>query len=421
MPFARTTLLSISLLLLSVGSVRADDTRQVATDWWDRPRLTGDWNGQRTSLEESGISVRSRVTQFVQGLPSGQDSNGVDYGGKFDFRVNSNLSKLGTWDGLSFTVQADYNFGQSANGRGGTVVPVNTALLFPGDEGSEAFDISNFYFTQTFGGSGAFLFGKINMIELAATRAFAGGAGIDSFWNVTFAAPPSGLVPGYMFGGVVSYKTSWANLGLWLYDPVDCVNRHCLGGPFEEGVTIRGNIEFPVTIGGRKGHHGFVGLYSTYEGTDLESLDNLLLPNFDPTQLDIQGERYYFAYTFDQLLYQSQTNPEENFGLFGQIGISDGNPTRLAVSGQIGVGGKGLLFGRNKDTWGAGFFYDEFADPLIRAVAPFSDLRDEYGAEVFYNFEVLPWFTVGADLQVIRPATANETAVFVGFRNVIDF
>jgi len=49
------------------------------------------------------------------------------------------------------------------------------------------------------------------------------------------------------------------------------------------------------------------------------------------------------------------------------------------------------------------------------------DIRDEQGVEVFYNFSVTPWLTIGADLQVIRPSLADDTAVFCGMRTVINF
>ncbi|MGD0624733.1 MAG: hypothetical protein ABSB32_08440 [Thermodesulfobacteriota bacterium] len=42
------------------------------------------------------------------------------------------------------------------------MVPVNTALQFPGMEGADAFDLSSVYLGQTFGDSVSLLAGKIN-------------------------------------------------------------------------------------------------------------------------------------------------------------------------------------------------------------------------------------------------------------------
>ena len=403
------------------GAPRSEEIPAKSLDLNKREYLTGDWEGARDRLEGQGFTFRSRLSQFLQGMNAGDGEHGNLYGGKADLMLRTDLGKLGFWSGLSLTAKADYNFGQSVNGRGGTMVPVNTALAFPGIDDADAFDLTSFYFAQSLGSSVNLLIGKINMIDAAAGKPFAGGAGIDSFWNTTFAAPPSGLVPPYMLGAIMTVATPAAKFNLWVYDPLDCVNRSCLDAPFSEGVTVRGSVDVPVTIGGQSGHQGAVALYSSYDGTDLDSLDGLQLPNPDPAALRIKGDRYYFAYTFDQYLHRSSMNPAEGVGLFGQIGISDGNPTRLYWSGQIGIGGVGLIPGRSNDNWGVAYYYDALSGALKDAVGPVTTLHDEQGLEGFYNLAVTPWFTVGADLQIIEPALAEETAVFSGIRAVVEF
>jgi porin len=287
-------------------------------------------------------------------------------------------------------------------------------------EGADASDLSSVYLGQTFGDSVSLLAGKINMIDIAAGKPFAGGAGIDSFWNITFTAPPSGLVPPYLFGALLSVRTEPATFGLWVYDPNSVVNKTGFEEPFADGITFRGTVEFPVTIAGRSGHQGFVALYSTKSGTDLESLPDLSVPAY-PKTVQVKNERHYFAYTFDQYLYQSKKNPKEGVGLFGQFGISDGNSTRLYWSAQVGVGGTGLIPGRSRDNWGFGYYYDALSNDLKDALAPVMTIRDEQGWEMFYNFALTPWFILGADLQIIRPSLKNDMAVFPGLRNVIRF
>jgi len=389
--------------------------------WLERDTLTGDWGGVRPWLKEHyGITLMPRFTQFYQGLSAGQGEHGFIYGGKVDLLFNADLSKLGFWNGLSLTVHTEYNFGRDHNGRGGTIALVNTALYFPGMEGKYAFDLSSVYFGQTFDDSVSLLFGKINMIDISAARPFAGGAGIDSFWNIVFVAPPSGTVPPYLFGALLSVRTKPATFGLWVYDPDDMVNKACLDKSFAHGVTIRGTVDFPVTIAGRSGHQGFVALYSTQPGTDLSSLREMLVPPW-PTSIGLKNERHYFAYTFDQYLYQSKENPREGFGLFGQFGISEGNPNRLYWSGHVGVGGTGLIPGRSRDNWGVGYYYAAPSPDLKDSLTRILRIRDEKGGEIFYNFAVTPWLTLGADLQVIKPSLANNTAIFSGLRTVIRF
>lgn len=388
--------------------------------WLEGDSLTGDWGGARTWLKNHGLTVKPRLTQFYQGLTAGAGDQNFEYGGKADLLINADLGRLGLWNGFSLTVHAEYNFGQTVNGNGGTLAPVNTALYFPGIQGASRGDLSSVYLGQRFGESVSLLLGKINIIDIAAARPFAGGAGMDSFWNMVFTATPSGTVPPYLFGALLNVRTEPAAFGLWVYDPNDVVNKSGFENPFSDGVTFRGTVEFPVTILGRSGHQGLVATFSTMGGTERNTTLGLYMPQW-PKTVSTKNDRYYFAYTFDQYFYQSKQNPKEGLGLFGQFGISDGNPNRLYWSGHVGLGGTGLIPGRSRDNWGVGFYYAAPSRDLKNSLNRIQEIRDEQGLEIFYNFALTPWFSLGADLQLIQPGLADEKAVFLGLRNVIRF
>jgi porin len=421
-------LLSVSIVgQLSAQEVGMGDEFAVSVDaarpdsWMTRDALTGDWGGLRTRLKENGITLAPRLTQFYHGLVAGDGDHDFDYGGKLDVMLNADLGKLGFWNGISLTVHAEYNFGETINGAGGVVYPANTALFLPGLEGADAFDLSSVYFQQNFSDSASLLFGKINMIDLAARRAFAGGAGIDSFWNLGFAAPPTGVVPPYLFGALLSVRTEPAILGLWVYDPTAVVNKTGFEEPFANGVTVRGSVDFPVTIGGLRGRQGFVALYTTEEGTDLGDIGDSFIPPFPPGQPGVKDGGYYFAYSFDQSLYRAGGTSGEGVGIFGQFGISDGNPNKLYFSALVGIGGTGLIPGRSRDTWGIAYYYNAPSRDLRESLSPLLTIRDEQGIEIFYNVEATPWLTVGADVQVIAPTLREDTVVLLGLRSVTRF
>jgi porin len=149
----------------------------------------------------------------------------------------------------------------------------------------------------------------------------------------------------------------------------------------------------------------------------LETLDDIPLSSYS----SVKNSRYYFAYTFDQYLYRSKDNPKEGIGMFGQFGISDGNPNKLHWLAFGGVGGTGLIPGRSRDNWGVGYYYAALADGLKDLPPPAPKIRDEQGWEIFYNFSVTPWLVLGADLQIVRPGITSDTAVFAGLRTVITF
>jgi len=218
---------------------------------------------------------------------------------------------------------------------------------------------------------------------------------------------------------LLNVRTEPATYGLWIYDPNTVQNKTGFENSFSEGVTIRGSIDFNVTIASRGGHQGFVALYSSKNGNDLSSIGDTNLPSFPPGAT--KNDRYYFAYLFDQYLYRSKERPMEGVGLFGQYGISDGNPNRLYWTFLTGFGGTGMIPRRSRDNWGLGYYYAAPSTDLKNSLKSVLRIRNEPGLEVFYNFALTPWLSLGADLQIINPGLGKNTAVFSGVRTVIRF
>jgi porin len=118
--------------------------------------------------------------------------------------------------------------------------------------------------------------------------------------------------------------------------------------------------------------------------------------------------------------YQYLVGDEERgMGVFARAGLSDGSPNPVRAHAALGLGGVGLLPGREKDRWGAGMYYQKLADGLIAQVG---GLDDEIGGEVFYNVAVTPWMNVTLDVQVIDSAVPDAgTVVVLGTRVGIRF
>ena len=102
-------------------------------------------------------------------------------------------------------------------------------------------------------------------------------------------------------------------------------------------------------------------------------------------------------------------------------GIPDVNPSLLYGSARVGIGGTGLIPGRSRDNWGIGYYYDNPSPDLKESLSPLLTIRDEPGVEIFYNFAVTPWLTLGVDLQVINPSLGNDTVILPGLRSVARF
>lgn len=385
-----------------------------------QPNLTGDWAGVRPWLNAKGVTIMPRITTFYEGMTSGDGVKQFEFGGKADMQVIFNGEKLGLWKGLKIITHTELNFGKSSNGYGGVLLPRNTALAFPGMSGSDYFDITSLFISQNIGANKTLMLGKVNMVDIAAGTRFSGGAGIDNFLNIAFAAPPTGLVPPYIFGSLLSIKTKPLNYTFGIYDPKSVVNKSGLENPFQSGVTFFSSFERPVKIAGKTGAHSIKAIYSTQNGTSLASLDdNLLLPPNVGSEIITKNNRYYMGYSFNQYLFQPTADVDKGWGLFGTVGFSDGDPTPIDWSFLLGIGGNSLIKNRSNDVWGIGYFHTSISNGLKSSALTASFvLDDERGFEAFYNAQLSPWFKLGIDFQMINPVLdKNKSASFIGLRS----
>ncbi|MFT4276005.1 MAG: carbohydrate porin [Rhodopseudomonas sp.] len=70
-------------------------------DWSKRTRLTGDWDGARTALEEKGVDIIIQYIGEVLGVSGGPTPNKTHatYEGRLDVTVNTDLDRLLGWKG----------------------------------------------------------------------------------------------------------------------------------------------------------------------------------------------------------------------------------------------------------------------------------------------------------------------------------
>ncbi len=81
----------------------------------------------------------------------------------------------------------------------------------------------------------------------------------------------------------------------------------------------------PTEIFGLSGFHTFRAAYSDARGMDLDEIGPIS-PLVSPSVVTKKG--YWFgSYAIQRNLFQSETNPAVDWGLFGLAAQSDGNPT----------------------------------------------------------------------------------------------
>lgn len=380
--------------------------------------LLGNWNGTRDSLEANGIAINPRLTVFNHNFVAGSGSNESVFNGKaqIDAKFNGKSLGLSRW---TLVTKAEYNFGNGLDGSGNVLIPKNTSVTFPGFTSGDRFDLSSVYFVYGWKPGNQVLFGKINMIDLAASSAYSGGAGLDAFWSLGFAAPVSGITPPYIFGSLITIGGKKLNWTFMVYDPVSAVGKSGLESPFSEGVTLSVSPSLKVKIGNSTGSHAIRFTYSTQDGTNLYNLGDINPPVDVP--LSDKKNRFYGSYSFNHPL--TNIDEKHSWGLFGQFSVSDGNPNPIDFSILLGLGGNSFIKNRPQDKWGVAFYnyslssiVDDSAEQLG------TPLRNEIAIETFYQYWINNWFSLGGDMQIINPILKNsETAVFLGLRSSVKF
>jgi porin len=118
-------------------------------------------------------------------------------------------------------------------------------------------------------------------------------------------------------------------------------------------------------------------------------------------------------YNFDQYLWTEECDPKQGVGVFGRFGWAreDVNPVNYFYS--LGLGGKGVIPDRDKDTFGIGYYHVDLSNDMPPVFA------QEAGIEMYYDIEVLPWLHIAPDVQVVVDPGGmpkNECSFVYGFR-----
>ena len=111
-------------------------------------------------------------------------------------------------------------------------------------------------------------------------------------------------------------------------DPRNAQDSDLVSDPFSEGITVSLSTTFPTKVAGRTTFFGVRGVYSTATGIDLNSLANLALPGEVAEVLHLEGYRY-LGLTFQHYLAEDAAEPGNVWGIFGDFGLSDGDPNSV--------------------------------------------------------------------------------------------
>jgi porin len=450
--------LSVGLALLSVAGAQPVDIPPTwGGDIWDRPRLTGSWFGLRDELGKKGVVIDIDLTQEPQGVITGGQDETAKYGGLAEYTLNVDTQKLGLWPGGFFRIKGMTGYGQSVDKASGALLPPSIISILPQvgkDNDTGLMDLTYLQFlTKWFG----VVAGKVYTLT-ADANTFAHDfrstflyTGLD--FNMTL-----DLFPFTAYGGgIILAPWEGAVFTVSAVDPNGTASNNDISEAFGDGVLVSAEGRVEIKPFGLIGHQ-LVGFgWSNKERlalaqdpsniarqfvanefprlTDPAPILKRMMERFFPELLvpaqPLKTVNYTWAiyYNFDQYLWSPQGKPDAGVGTFFRFGASDGvvNPVKYAYN--VGVGGKGIVPARPRDSFGLGWAHTQLTGNFVPFLRRELDLglQKEDAVELYYNAAITKWLTATLDLQIILPAlkrtldsadqlTDVNTAVVAGLR-----
>ncbi len=261
--------------------------------------------------------------------------------------------------------------------------------------------------------------GKVNVLDLGAKLPVVGSDGHYGFQNLSMALPPSAIIANTLTGAFLEVPTEKVLYRLWVFDPDSQYQRSGFETAFESGVGFLGSVTFPVKVGGKPGYYALKLSGSTRDDINADSLPAALIPSLGSGFGNKSGE-FAAVLAGYQYLGVYPEAPGKGWGIFGQVYISNGDPTFLDRSAMLGISGNPRF--RPQDRFGAAWFRYSITNGLVRPLDQRLALQDEEGVEYFYTLGLSDNFEVTANVQVIDSAvSARDTGIMAGLRLTASF
>ena len=425
---ARLSILALSLSTAEMSGAVAQTplTPTFGGDFWDRPKLTGDWDGMRDQWAAQGFTIDFDTSYTLQGIPSGGISGPTNSLGNTlngDLVFNLDTSKAGLWPGGDFKLRLEGRVGQSDLAKAGTVSPINAEALFPNAPGlldQPVFGLTELTYTQFFSPNFGVSVGLLNTLE-GDDNAIAGDArNNQSFFNLSFlmSGVEMAAAPSVSLGGGAVFIVSPDIIG-----SVSVLGSEetATTNPFTHwnGTTVTTQWTFKHQLGDEPGGQT-VGFLDAIDKSVADIfldprifIKNIIVNQAIPTTHANTWAFYYNGYQY------IQGDQQKGWGPFLRAGVSDGNPNPVKWNIAAGIGGKGLIPGRDADGWGTGFYFIDMSKKGLLAAL---NIGNETGAEAFYNIAITPALHGTLDTQVVSSARPRqETAFVLGARLNLDF
>jgi hypothetical protein len=409
---------------------------------WERSQWFGNLGGLRDKAVDKGIYLDVSITQFAQGNVAGGRTQGPLHGnGSADYWLTFDSGKAGLWSGGGIFLHAESSWlaDESVNGDTGSLLPANYDAAMPTPGISRGIALPELYFAQGLPADLMLLIGKINFSGLGDQNVFANDERNQFQYTGLVNNPILGaFIPYTPLGLVLAWAPSTqhnvAVLGLQANGNATTTGFDNFNGEYTAGLQYTFSPKLAKRL---PGNYRLILGYSSKE---------ILAYDIDPRHLigEIIGlippvdytENYGLMLSFDQYLWTRDDTeetmaathrkglPPVGFGVYFRAGWAPSDRNAIDQFYSAGLGGYGMIPGRDRDRWGLGWAGTHLSSDLRDDVALLgTDLNAfEHGFEAFYNIALTPATHVTANVQVIDSVDpAVDTAVVVGGRFQFDF
>jgi porin len=400
-----------------------------------RRYLTGDWGGVRQEWADKGFTADVEWTQVLQGVVKGGFTQKWEYEGSLDYILKADLMRMDLVPGALVTLRGETRYGDTINDTTGSLYPANldgfVPLTIPRDD-TIWITITELNWRQRVNDEFGVLAGKIQNLDIDQNE-FASGRGRYQFMNMSFVLNPVlGLTTPY---STLAVGVEWDPHPDWKVTSVlmNTEDSSTTTGfdDFGDGGTWQTEARTQYRLGDLPGGANAVVNYAF--DCDFQDIDNLVvLPPLAPTPFPDEASSWAVTVGGWQYLVAKEEKPDvkidvadgrpdhEGIGLFGRVGLSDGdaNPVRWFAS--FGLGGRGLIPGRVNDTYGIAYAYSDLHD-TTETYGPLLEDQEE-AVELYYDVALIGSVNLTADFQYIRGAfTTVDPAYVLGLRLNIRF
>jgi porin len=368
--------------------------------------------------------------QAYQNIVDGGVNEDSEHTTNLDYRLNLDLMRMGLAPGALVTFRAQSRFGDTVTANSGLLLPVNMYSSFPlssDPDGDVDIAITELNWTQFLSDNFGLLAGKIT--TLGTANEFMGGEGRSQFMNMqlSFPATVAQLAP---------YSTL-AVSAFWMPSPIWTVTTTLMNledasttsgfGDIGDGTTWATSVDYLGSLNALPGGGSFAFYYGF--DADFAGIGGL---NYDPgigITRETESDAWALSWSGWQYLLAEDESKSvdprngrqdiQGLGVFLQLGIADEdtNPVSWAIAG--GLSGRGSIPGRDADTWGVGYFYNDLQDLDL---GPLELADSTRGLEVYYDIALLGSASLTLDAQWTESALPSvDDATILGARLNVSF